>query len=129
MTAKIDKLLVAITLALGAISISTIYAANKSLAINQTIFWLLGLLLLIVISQMYFRTIKSIAIPIYVGALIALVVVFLTGVAIRGSVRWIDFGIFRFQPSEIAKVGSILTLGVFFTKRSAEKVTNLLLSL
>ncbi len=84
---------------------------------------------MLIVSQFYFRTIKSFALPVYLVSIVALIVVYLAGEAIRGSVRWIDFGIFRFQPSEVAKVGSILTLALFFTKRSAAKVTNLIASL
>ena len=48
----------------------------------------------------------------------AVTVVLVIGSAARGSRRWIDFGIFQFQPSEIGKVALIIVLaGVIVERR------------
>jgi rod shape determining protein RodA len=47
-----------------------------------------------------------------------LVVVFFAGEVARGSRRWIDFGFFRFQPSEFAKILLVLSLAGFLSARS-----------
>lgn len=125
----VDKTLIALIFAIGAISISTIFAANKSLALNQIVFWIFGTSLLFLASQLHNRTWQTIAIPFYLASLVMLALVFVIGEPVRGSVRWIDLGIFRFQPSEIAKISTILLLATFFIKRSAEKISNFALSL
>ena len=43
--------------------------------------------------------------------------VFVAGDLVRGSRRWIDFGFFRFQPSEFAKVLLVVTLAAFLSSR------------
>ena len=129
MAKTIDALLVAMVLALGAISLTTIFAANKSLATSQLIFWIFGLIIFYTASHTYYLTWHKYALPTYVLSIFALLFVFLFGEQIRGSVRWIDLGVFRFQPSEIAKVATIILLAKFFNKRSASNLYHVLLSI
>ena len=42
--------------------------------------------------------------------------VLLMGKVVNGSRRWIDLGFFNFQPSEIAKIGLIITLSTWFQR-------------
>jgi rod shape determining protein RodA len=53
----------------------------------------------------------------YTGTLGVMVVVFVGGVAARGSKRWIDLGFFRFQPSEFGKLFFILFVAAFLAER------------
>ncbi len=50
----------------------------------------------------------------------AVTVVLVIGSAARGSRRWIDFGIFQFQPSEIGKVALIVVLAGVIVERRGE---------
>ena len=53
------------------------------------------------------------------GATLALMaVVFVVGSAVRGSRRWIDFGSFQLQPSEIGKLALIIFLAGFLAERA-----------
>ncbi|MCC6223893.1 MAG: rod shape-determining protein RodA [Thermoleophilia bacterium] len=53
------------------------------------------------------------------GATLALMaVVFVVGSAVRGSRRWIDFGSFQLQPSEIGKLVLIVFLAGFLAERA-----------
>ncbi len=64
----------------------------------------------------------------YLSAISLTAVVFVIGSAIRGSKRWIEFGFFRFQPSELGKVLLILFLAAFLAdraKRISESKTTL----
>lgn len=55
------------------------------------------------------------------GALVgAVTVVLVIGVAAKGARRWIDLGIFQFQPSEIGKVALIVLLAGLITERRSE---------
>ena len=129
MNRTIDGLLVALVLALGAISTTVIFAANHSLALNQIIFWVFGLAVLYIASHMFHTAWQKYSLPIYVFSIVALLFVFLFGSQIRGSVRWIDLGVFRFQPSEIAKVATVILLANYFNTRTASNLYNLAISL
>jgi len=54
----------------------------------------------------------------YGVSIVFLLVVFPLGQRVRGSQRWIEFGSFRFQPSELGKVLLILFLAGFVADRS-----------
>jgi len=50
---------------------------------------------------------------VYGGCILALVLVFVLGRSVRGSTRWISFGEFSLQPSELMKVGLIIALAKY----------------
>jgi rod shape determining protein RodA len=54
----------------------------------------------------------------YAVAIALLLLVLVVGDDVRGSKRWIEFGSFRFQPSEIGKVLLILFLAAFVANRA-----------
>ena len=54
----------------------------------------------------------------YAGLLAMMAIVLIAGVAARHSRRWIDFGPFRFQPSEFGKVLIVLALAGFLADRA-----------
>jgi rod shape determining protein RodA len=56
-------------------------------------------------------------VPLYAAALLALAIVFVAD-QVRGTRRWIDFGFFQFQPSEIGKALLILVLASFLADRA-----------
>jgi rod shape determining protein RodA len=55
--------------------------------------------------------------PIYFGTLRFLLLVLVAGAATRGSKRWIDVGVFTFQPSEFGKVLLVLALAGLVVER------------
>lgn len=54
---------------------------------------------------------------IFAGGLILLLAVLLMGAIGKGAQRWLDFGLFRFQPSEIMKLALPMALAWFFSIR------------
>ena len=50
----------------------------------------------------------------------AVTVVLAIGSTARGGTRWIDFGVFQFQPSEIGKVAMVIILAGLITERRSE---------
>ena len=54
----------------------------------------------------------------YAGLFLVLAIVLATGAAARHSRRWIDFGPFRFQPSEFGKLLIVLALAGFLADRA-----------
>jgi len=55
--------------------------------------------------------------PIYFGTLGIMVFVLAAGAATRGSKRWVDVGVFTFQPSEFGKVLFVLALAGCIVER------------
>lgn len=129
MNNSLDLSFIAIILAIGAISISVIFATSRNLAASQLVFWILGLSVLYLAAHFTYYNLKAIALPLYLISLVALLAVFFLGESVRGSVRWINLEVFRLQPSEIAKVAIILSLAIFFIKKSAQDIKNIILSL
>lgn len=50
---------------------------------------------------------------IYIGGIVLLIIVFMVGTTTRGSVRWINFGSFTLQPSELVKISLIIALAKY----------------
>lgn len=123
-----DWLLFVQILAIGTISLLIISSISKSLALNQLVFWVIGLVILYISSQFDYENWKNLAVPIYIVSLVFLLVLLVIGNPVRGSVRWIDLGIFRIQPSEIAKAASIFLLATFYRDKSADQLKNLFVS-
>ncbi len=110
------------------ISLLIIYSINKNLAANQMVFWLVGFLGLAIASVFDYRNWQHLSKWLYLSAIVLLVLVFFLGEPVRGSVRWINLGAFRFQPSELAKIASVFTLAAFYKNRSAAAFKNLAFS-
>ena len=88
--------------------------SNHSLAFQQTIFAVIGLIGYLGLRSLDLRALKVLVKPFYILVCILLIVVFVLGYETRGSVRWIPLGFFNLQPSEMAKLSLIMSLGVFW---------------
>lgn len=129
MRAHWDLLLLVQILAIGAISLLIIFSIDRNLAQNQFLFWLLGLAVLYFVAHLDYKNLKNIAVPLYLVVLASLILLLIAGEPIRGSVRWVDLGIFRFQPSEIDKAAIIVLLAAFYSDHSAQDFKNVAISL
>lgn len=129
MRKKWDFLLFSQIISIGAISVLIISSINSSLAASQLLFWSVGLLILIIVSQFDYHGWQNYAVWFYIASIIILIGLLLFSEPIRGSVRWVDLGFFRFQPSEIAKAAVILIMATFYSRRPAKYLKNLLLGL
>jgi len=123
-----DWLLFLLIIAIGSISLLIIFSINKTLATNQLIFWGVGLLVLIFLFYFDYKIWIKFSPLLYIASLFFLLLLLIIGDPVRGSVRWLDLGAFRFQPSEVAKATSILVLSVFYFERSARDLKNVFLS-
>jgi rod shape determining protein RodA len=75
---------------------------------------------MIVLAMLPLRVWFLAAYPVYVAGLLLLVGVELAGDVSKGAQRWLSIGGFRFQPSEIMKIGIVLALARFYHGVSAE---------
>src|SRR2546429_152369 len=103
-------------------------AGSYDLAIRQGIFALIGLGLLFTINRFDYQIWRPFSFILYLISVALLVFVFAYGVAAKGSVRWIDLGIFRFQPSELVKITTIILLADYLTTHNMKKFAHIALS-
>ena len=84
---------------------------------RQTIYVVVGGILLAAATAANPDVYRRFRVPLYAVAVVLLIAVFLLGEEVRGSKRWIAFGFFNFQPSELAKVVLIVFLAGFVADR------------
>jgi len=102
-----------------AVIFSLVYNSNDSnLVFKQGVSALIGLAVMIAITFVDYRFLRNISWLIYVLTLLLLLCVDYFGVAAGGAMRWIDLGFYQVQPSELAKIGVIIVLASFFSKRT-----------
>lgn len=87
---------------------------------------LLGLMLLWLAWRIPLSFWKNYGMVFMLGSILLLVGVLIPGVGhtVNGSTRWINFGLFTFQISEIAKLFMIIYLSGYLIRRSSEIQTN-----
>lgn len=112
-------LILGATLALVLIGLMMVFSASAvertssnndpfSLGIKQSIFAVLGIVAMFVLSRMKPRLLKVAAWPLMFVSLITLLLVLLVGSNRGGNQNWIAIGEFSFQPSELAKLALAL---------------------
>lgn len=117
----------------------TIYSAvgggplvPSNLGVRQALYGSLGLVVMFIVASIDYRILGSLAWPVYGIAVAALALVLVPGIGteIAGSRRWFDFGFTTIQPSEFAKVATILALATFVSSRgdAMREVGNFLVS-
>ncbi len=90
--------------------------------VRQAIFAILGVMLLILVASFNYRFLATLAWPLYAGSLATLVIVLIPGigVSIAGSRRWFDLGVTTIQPSEFAKLATVIALSSFVASRGEQ---------
>jgi rod shape determining protein RodA len=111
-------------LSLIAIGLISIYSATyepqmSRFFVKQLSYAVLGLALLvsfIFVPQHFIRTITPLA---YAGSLLLLLMIFIPGVGMRinGQLCWINLGGIQFQPSEFAKLSTLMMIGRFMESK------------
>ena len=97
--------------------------------LNHLFTGLLGYFLAIFISYIPIERIKKYLIPFYCCSLLSLLLIYFFGISIYGAQRWLSLGIFSFQPSEVAKLSTILTLAFVLERKSISSIKDLILPL
>ncbi|MBO8142090.1 MAG: putative lipid II flippase FtsW [Firmicutes bacterium] len=84
---------------------------------RQLVWSVLGLLAMAVLVRIDYRMWRLSTGPLLAAAFLGLVLVLFAGDEIAGARRWIGFGLFNVQPSEIAKVALINYLAAYLSAR------------
>lgn len=127
-TNKIDYLLATITLILSLFGLLMIFEASSVSAQqsfqdkyyfvkNQSIWLLFGIIAMFIAAKIDYRRYYGISIILLVFALFTLLGVFLPGIGVKvgGARRWLNFGVFKFQPAELAKLVLVIYLSAWFS--------------
>lgn len=128
-----DYILLIVTLILAGYGIAMIYSATLATygtqvlsmdvpVMHQIVFVLVGLILLLVFATVDYRVYGNFYRLIYGLNVFLLLLVLVVGSlgGVGASRRWIDLGLFDFQPSEMAKLLVILTLAQYLAKREEQ---------
>ncbi len=115
------------------ISLINLYSASHSLVsikiskvfMSQVIWFIIGWLLFLTLTFINFNFIKRLTWPIYFINIGFLILVQIIGKSFYGAQRWIDFGLFRFQPSETMKITLVLALAAILSKNLLKPSLNL----
>ena len=115
----IDTPLLAGVIIMCLLGLVVLYSASEQsidLVAKQGLRMFVGLVVMLFIAQIPPQRLAHWAPLVYLGALILLGLVLLFGTG-RGVQRWLDAGIFRFQPSELMKVVVPLTVASLVAKK------------
>ncbi len=98
----------------------TLTIANEG--VRQALFASIGAVMLILVASFNYRFLGTLAWFGYAASIatLALVLVPGIGVSIGGSRRWFDLGPITLQPSEFAKLATIIVLAAFVSSRGEE---------
>jgi len=89
----------------------------------------IGYFLAFFISYIPLERLKKYLLPLYFGTLISLVLIYFVGISVSGSQRWLSLGILSFQPSEVAKLSTVLTLALVLDNKIIATIRDLVLPL
>jgi rod shape determining protein RodA len=79
---------------------------------------ILAMVIMIIAAQIPLNWYRQLSVPLYLVGLALLLAVMFFGEISKGAQRWLDFGVFRFQPSEIMKLAMPATIAWLLAKQS-----------
>jgi len=113
---EIDLPLAAAAAGLIVLGLLTVYSATSIPGVHEGL-WLkqlmwagVALTAAWMVAALPYRAYDSLAWPLYGVSLIMLVLVLVMGSSAYGAKRWLDLGPLKFQPSELAKIATVLVL-------------------
>lgn len=116
---RLDPILSGLLLLLMMLGLAVLYSAGDAdggLVWRQSVRFGIGLVLLIIASQVPPAAYRRWAPWLYLIGLVLLIAVLLLGEG-RGANRWLDFGVIRFQPSEAMKITVPLALATWLHRK------------
>jgi rod shape determining protein RodA len=125
----IDWWLIAPALILVTISLTTLLSINFSYFQAQFISLCVALLAFLFFSRINLEFLKQLTIPIYIGSLILLGIIFIIGFESRGATRWINILGTSVQFSEIIKPFLAVAFAAFLANTRHSKPKTFLLTL
>ena len=85
---------------------------------KHLIFSIISVILMTIISLIENKIFKKIVIPIFILSLIMLLLVLFIGIEVKGSKRWLNFFLFRFQPIELLKPFFVVVIAIILSRNN-----------
>ena len=121
MEQRIDPWLILAVVGILGASLMTLHTVSRvvgtNLLIRQFVWGLVGLLVLLLMSMVRLEIYERLAPVFYSLGLVALIVVLVIGVARGGNRAWIAVGPVTIQPSEFARLTTILLAAAWLARR------------
>jgi rod shape determining protein RodA len=119
-----DWILLAMLIVIGLLSVINLYSATYSVRplggsqiyMKQVFWYAAGFMILLLMTTFDYHGLDRFAYPLFFISLILLVAVLKVGKVAHGSQRWLSFGYFSVQPSEMVKVALIIVLAKHFSQ-------------
>lgn len=121
-----DWATIGLVLLINLIGLMALYSAapSQGVFVQQIIATALAIAGAMLIQLFSRRQVFSWAYPLYVLSIVLLGVVLVVGHEVNGAKAWLGVGALSFQPSELAKLGLVLTLARVLNGRSLERVVD-----
>ncbi len=106
---------------LAAIYSSTLNNPHASGNFHKQLIWGLSAFIIFFITySIPTHSFKSLAVPSYLISILMLIVVLLIGKRVSGAKSWLGIEGLGFQPSEFAKIGTVLALASFLSRKNTD---------
>jgi rod shape determining protein RodA len=110
-----------IVIGLTAIYSSTFNHPTMSGNFNrQLVFSVAAIIIFFITYSLPTNSFRTITIPTYLLSLLLLVVVMVIGRKVSGARSWLDLGPFGFQPSEFGKIGTVLAMSAYLSRKNTD---------
>ncbi len=117
---RLDPVLLVLLFALAVYGLVVLYSASGAdmgRVVRQAVYLGIAFSAMFVVAQFSMKTVNALSPIGYLVGILLLLSVFVAGVEVNGSVRWVDvFGLVRFQPSELMKIVVPLTLAAYLSR-------------
>lgn len=111
---QFDLIFIAVPILFSLLSLVILYSVSATghfeLFTSQVVFIGIGLGLFVLLLLLDYRNLRAASILLYITSLVLLLVVLIVGKTTGGATRWLDFGPFQLQPSELMKFSLVLIL-------------------
>jgi len=119
---------------LAGISILNLYSATYPIRdvggaqvfIKQIYWFLIGFVVFLLMTTFNYFALERLAYPAYFFSIALLIIVLIMGKVTSGSQRWLSLGPISFQPSELAKLTTLMVLAKFFSEKGGFKEYHLM---
>lgn len=110
-----------IAIGLTAIYSSTFNHPTMSGNFNrQLVFGIASFFIFFITYSLPTNSFRMITTPTYLFSLLLLVVVMVIGRKVSGARSWLDLGPFGFQPSEFGKIGTVLAMSAYLSRKNTD---------
>lgn len=128
---KIDYGLIFILLLIFLVSLIAIYSGSGQYQVQdpfyfvkrQVIWYGIGIIVLIGVVAFDFELLENFAKPLFILGIVLLILVHFLGTEKNSSQRWLSFGFFDLQPSELMKIFLIIFIASLLKKYKGKKLS------